>query len=60
MLGALSGETVKILKSQSLHERFAAQGLEPVPMAPAEFGKRVIEEIRKWGPVVKASGARVD
>ncbi len=58
VLGALSGETVKILKSQSLHQQFAAQGLEPVPMAPAEFGKRVIEEIRKWGPVVKASGAR--
>ena len=58
VLGALSGETVKILKSQSLHEQFAAQGLEPVPMAPAEFGKRVIEEIRKWGPVVKASGAK--
>jgi len=58
VLGALSGETVKILKSQSLQEQFAAQGLEPVPMAPAEFGKRVIEEIRKWGPVVKASGAK--
>lgn len=58
VLGTLSGEIVKILKSQSLHEQFAAQGLEPVPMAPAEFSKRVIEEIRKWGPVVKATGAK--
>jgi tripartite-type tricarboxylate transporter receptor subunit TctC len=58
VLGALSGETLKILRSQSLREQFAAQGLEPVPMAPAEFGTRVLEEIRKWGPVVKASGAK--
>ena len=58
VLGTLSGEIVKILKSQSLHEQFAAQGLEPVPMAPTEFSKRVIEEIRKWGPVVKATGAK--
>jgi len=58
VLNALSGETVKILKSPALHEQFAAQGLEPVPMTPAEYGKRVREEIRKWGPVVKASGAR--
>jgi len=58
VLGALSRETVKILKSQSLQEQFAVQGLEAAPMAPAEFGKRVIEEIRKWGPVVKASGAK--
>jgi tripartite-type tricarboxylate transporter receptor subunit TctC len=58
VLNALGGETVKILKSPALHEQFAAQGLEPVPMTSVEFGKRVGEEIRKWGPVVKASGAK--
>jgi tripartite-type tricarboxylate transporter receptor subunit TctC len=58
VLNTLSEETVKILKSPGLHEQFAAQGLEPVPMSPAEYGKRVREEIQKWGPVVKASGAR--
>jgi hypothetical protein len=29
-------------------------------MRPQEFEKRTVEEIAKFGPVVKASGAKVD
>ena len=31
-----------------------------VLVAPVEFGKFIQSEIRKWAPVVKRSGAKVD
>jgi tripartite-type tricarboxylate transporter receptor subunit TctC len=58
VLGALNREMVKILDSAAIRESFSAQGLQPIPTSPEAFGKRLREEIRKWGPVVKASGAK--
>ena len=58
VLGALNREMVRILDSASIRESFGTQGLQPIPTSPEAFGKRVREEIRKWGPVVKASGAK--
>jgi tripartite-type tricarboxylate transporter receptor subunit TctC len=58
ILGALNREMVKILDSSAVKEQFGAQGLQPIPVSPEAFGKRLREEIRKWGPVVKASGAK--
>jgi tripartite-type tricarboxylate transporter receptor subunit TctC len=58
ILGALNREMVKILDSSAVKEQFGAQGLQAIPTSPAAFGKRLREEIRKWGPVVKASGAK--
>ena len=57
-LGALNREMVKILDSSAIKESFGAQGLQPIPVSPEAFGKRLREEIRKWDPVVKASGAK--
>jgi tripartite-type tricarboxylate transporter receptor subunit TctC len=58
ILGGLNREMVKILDSSAIKEQFGAQGLQPIPVSPEAFGKRLREEIRKWGPVVKASGAK--
>jgi tripartite-type tricarboxylate transporter receptor subunit TctC len=58
IVDALSREMTKILNSSAIREQFGAQGLQPIPTSPAAFGRRVQEEIRKWGPVVKASGAK--
>ena len=54
----LNRETTRILDSHAIREQFDAQGLQPMPTSPEVFGKRLREEIRKWGPVVRASGAR--
>jgi len=48
----------KILDTPAIKEQFGAQGLQPIPTSPEAFGKRLREEIRKWGPVVRASGAK--
>jgi len=54
----LNREATKILNSVAVSEQFDAQGLQAIPTSPEAFGKRLREEIRKWGPVVKASGAK--
>src|SRR5687768_11985219 len=58
VLARLHEQTVAILESAAVKDQFAAQGLQAIPVSPAAFDKRVREEIRKWGPVVKASGAK--
>lgn len=58
VVGTLNKEVTKILNSVAVREQFGSQGLQPIPTSPEAFGKRLREEIRKWGPVVKASGAK--
>ncbi len=45
---------------QALGEQLASQGAAPAPMTPAEFTAFVQKERRKYGELVKASGAKVD
>ncbi len=56
----LQQETAKALNSPAIKEKLLAQGAIPSGNTPAEFAKLIDAEIKKWAPVVKASGARVD
>jgi tripartite-type tricarboxylate transporter receptor subunit TctC len=38
--------------------RLAAIGGQPIPGAPAEFGRLIAEETEKWGKVVRAAGIK--
>lgn len=53
-------ETAKALNSPAMKEKLLAQGAIPSGNTPAEFAKLIEAEIKKWAPVVKASGAKVD
>ena len=53
-------ESAKALGSPALKERLLSQGALPGGMAPAEFGRFIAAETKKWATVVKASGAKVD
>jgi tripartite-type tricarboxylate transporter receptor subunit TctC len=44
----------------ALAEQLSKQGAAPAPMSPAEFTAFVQKERRKYGELVKASGAKVD
>ena len=53
-------ETAKALNSPAIKEKLLAQGAIPSGNTPQEFTRLIDSEIKKWAPVVKASGAKVD
>jgi tripartite-type tricarboxylate transporter receptor subunit TctC len=53
-------ESAKALASPALKERLLSQGAVPGGMPPADFGRFIAAEAKKWAAVVKASGAKVD
>ena len=48
------------LRAPETQTRFAQLMAEPVPTTPEQFGAFIKKELERYGPVVKASGARVD
>src|SRR5947207_7414217 len=52
----LNAEINKILATAELRAAFAKQGLDVMPMTPAEFGKYMADEIAHWTAVARASG----
>jgi tripartite-type tricarboxylate transporter receptor subunit TctC len=56
----LSAELKKILGMPEVRERFGQQGAEATYLPPAEFVAFMKAEWARWGPVVKATGARAD
>jgi tripartite-type tricarboxylate transporter receptor subunit TctC len=60
VVNRLQQETARALNSPAMKEKLLAQGAIPSGNTPAEFARLIEAEIRKWAPVVKASGAKVD
>ena len=60
IVATLHRETVKVLRSPALLERFATEGVDPVGDTPEHFAAYIKEEIVKWGKVVKDTGMRAE
>ena len=60
VLNRIQQETAKSLSTPVIKEKLVAQGAVPGGSTPQEFAAFIDAEIRKWAPVVKTSGARVD
>lgn len=56
----VSGELKRILGLADVRERFGQQGADATYLAPDAFVAFLKAEWAKWGPVVKATGARAD
>jgi len=54
----LNREIVAIMRAPDISARVIAQGAEVVASSPEAFAHMVREEVAKWAPVVKASGAQ--
>jgi tripartite-type tricarboxylate transporter receptor subunit TctC len=54
----LRSETEKALKNPNVLEKFAAQGIEPMPMTPAQFDALIKKEIETNIALVKAAGLK--
>jgi tripartite-type tricarboxylate transporter receptor subunit TctC len=56
----LNGEFAKAVQSPEMQQVWQNIGADPLAMSPEEFVRRTEAEIAKLGPVVRASGAKVD
>ena len=56
----LNEAAVRIMQSPDIQARLPVEGARFTPTTPEQFGAFVRAEIAKWGPVVRASGARAD
>lgn len=56
----LNREVVDILRSEAMVKYIRDRGSEPAPTTGPELDQFVVEEIRKWGVVVKRSGATAE
>jgi len=50
----------EVLNSADTQKFLNQQGATPVHMSSAEFGKYIVSEIAKWGPVVKKAGMKAE
>lgn len=50
----------KALAHPEVRERFAALGLEPAGGSPADLQKTMIDDTKRWAPIVKKSGFKAD
>ena len=53
-------EVAKALNVPAVKESLLAQGAIPSGNTPQEFAQLIDSELKKWAPVVKTSGAKVD
>jgi tripartite-type tricarboxylate transporter receptor subunit TctC len=60
ILQRMNAEINKLMTSKAITDNFSSQALETVRMDRAATEAYVNAEARKWGPVVKQTGARVD
>ena len=56
----LNAEVNRALDLPEVRERLKPEGIVPQRLTASEFSAFVVDEIRRWGPVVRASGAKND
>jgi len=54
----LRAETEKALALPAVKQKFAPQGIEPLPLSPAEFDALIRKEIQANIALVKAAGLK--
>ncbi|SNS94678.1 Tripartite-type tricarboxylate transporter, receptor component TctC [Noviherbaspirillum humi] len=60
IVNRLNAEVVKALQAPDVREKLKPEGIETNNMDAKAFTQFVAAELKRWAPVVKASGAQVD
>jgi tripartite-type tricarboxylate transporter receptor subunit TctC len=60
IVSRLNAEVVKILDTPAVRDRLDALGAIPWPLGPEKLLAVIKEDLSRWGPIVKASGAKID
>jgi len=56
----ISSDVADIVSQSDFRARLDAAGLQPAPMAPAEFATFMAKDQARWAEIVKVSGAQLD
>jgi len=60
VIAKLNAASVQATKSPEFVKRMHDLGYNIIPGSPEEMAKMIQDELKRWGPIVKASGAKVD
>jgi tripartite-type tricarboxylate transporter receptor subunit TctC len=60
IIARLNREIVRILQTQEMKDRLAADGSEAIGSTPEQFGAHIKSEIAKWSKVVGEAGIRAE
>ena len=60
VIAKLNADINKALKDPELQKKLGDQGADVAGSTPEAFAKLIRDEIGRWGPLVKESGAKVD
>jgi tripartite-type tricarboxylate transporter receptor subunit TctC len=60
IVNRLNAEVRRILRAPDVRERLRLEGIEPGDLDPQQFSAFVAAELKRWAPVVRASGANAD
>lgn len=58
VVNVLNAVIVKAVQKDSFHARLAQMGADPIADTPEYFRKLLVEEIERWGKVVRATNAK--
>ncbi len=60
IIAKINAASNRILATPDVKDRMAATGIDAAGGTPDAFAKFIRDELAKWGPVVKAAGAKAD
>jgi tripartite-type tricarboxylate transporter receptor subunit TctC len=60
IVSRMNAEVLKALNDATVKERLLSQGLIPAGNSPAELAAFIREDTKRWEPVIKATGVKLD
>ncbi len=60
MIRRVAAEVERLIAEPKFRARVSAIAVEPLQGGPDEFRRKLLDEYRKWGEIVKVSGAKIE
>jgi tripartite-type tricarboxylate transporter receptor subunit TctC len=60
LVAKIGREVGAVMTAPDIREKLAAQLMEPIPGAPADFRARIDADLARWSPVIRAAKIRVN